>query len=238
MLVRRGVAILALALIAGGLALLAYPAVTDAYAARQQARLRREFAADVAAAATTGLPSGGLAPPAGAPPAAAEGRPAGSGALLPSPAALRKAMAVIKIPAIGLNAVVVQGTDAQSLRTGPGHYRNTPGPCTGGNANAAIAGHRTTYGRPFNRIDDLVAGEKIVTRTPAGGCTYEILPALEGRVTPEAGSAAWIIAPNDWSVVSPLAGAGSYLTLTTCNPKGSASQRLVVRAVLISAAAA
>ncbi|MGH2719903.1 MAG: class E sortase [Actinomycetota bacterium] len=213
MLVRRGVALVALALIAGGIALLAYPGVTDRYQARQQTRLRREFAAASGATPT----------------------PAAAGEASPSPVPLREAMAVIRIPAIGLNAVVVQGTDAQALRTGPGHYLGTPGPCAGGNANTAIAGHRTTYGHPFNRMDDLVAGEDITLTTPAGSCTYEILPALEGRVTPSPGSASWIIAPNDWSVVSPLTLAGSYLTLTTCNPKGSASQRLAVRGRLIAA---
>jgi len=215
--VRRAVALVALALIAGGIALLAYPGVTDLYAARQQARLRRQFAATVSATDRAAAQ-------------AAPGAPGGS----PAPVPVREAMAVMKIPAIGLDTVVVQGTDTQSLRTGPGHYSGTPEPCAPGDANASIAGHRTTYGHPFNRLDDLVAGDDIRLTTPAGSCTYEVLPALEGRVTARPGSAAWIIAPNDWSVVSPLASAGSYLTLTTCNPKGSASQRLVVRGRLIS----
>lgn len=213
---RRAVAVVALVLIAGGIALLAYAPLTDLYAGRQQARLRRQFAASVALTART----------------AASGLPGGK------PVALQEAIAVLKIPAIGLDAVVVQGTGAQSLRTGPGHYAGTPGPCAPGDANTAIAGHRTTYGHPFNRLDELVAGEDITLTTPAGSCTYEILPALEGRERPAGtvrpDAAAWIIAPNDWSVVSPLTAAGSYLTLTTCNPKGSASQRLVVRGRLIT----
>jgi sortase A len=203
---RRAGAGLAVALIAFGIGMLLYPAATNLYTAREQARLRREFAASVRAAA---------AGPAG-----------------PVPA--REAMAVIRIPAMGLDAVVVQGTGPQSLRTGPGHYAGTPSPCLPGNA--AIAGHRTTYGHPFSRLDELVAGDDIVVTTPAGGCTYQVLPPPAGAATPDAASAAWIVRPDDWAVVGPLGPPGvADLTLTTCNPKGSAAQRLVVRARLVAA---
>ena len=55
--------------------------------------------------------------------------------------------------AIGVNDVVVQGTDAGDLRKGPGHYPATPLP--GERGTVAIAGHRTTYGAPFRHIDGL-----------------------------------------------------------------------------------
>jgi sortase A len=202
LLVRRGAALIALVLIAFGLAMLAYPAATDLYAARQQARLRSEFAAEFAAA------------------------PPGPGGPVPA----RLAMAVVQVPAIGLDTVMVQGTSTQALRMGPGHYPGTAVPCLPGNA--AVAGHRTTYGHPFERLDELVPGEDITLTLPWGRCTYQVIPALQGRVTPRPGSAAWIIAPDDWSVVGPLD--GSLLTLTTCNPMGSNSQRLVVRARLVA----
>jgi sortase A len=195
--------VLAVALVAVGLGMLVYAPATDFYAARAQARLRRQFAADVTAAAAG--PTG--------------------------PVPTSQALAVVRIPAIGLDAVVVQGTDPQSLRTGPGHYAQSPLPCLPGNV--AVAGHRTTYGHWFNRLDELAAGDDITFVTPSGSCTYQALAAPAATPVPHAGSAAWIISPDDWGVVGPLT--GSYLTLTTCNPKGSAAQRLVARARLVSA---
>ncbi len=61
----------------------------------------------------------------------------------------------IRIPAIGLDQVVVEGTNTNDLRQGPGHYIGTPLPGQGGNA--AIAGHRTTYGHPFYNLDGVQA---------------------------------------------------------------------------------
>lgn len=204
MILRRAVTGIAVALIAFGVGMLIYPAATDLYTQRAQARLRQDFAGDVAAA---------QAGPVGAVPA-------------------RQALAVIRIGAVGLDAVVVQGTSPASLHVGPGHYQQTAAPCMAGNV--GIAGHRTTYGKPFNRLDALVPGNEIVLVTAAARCTYAVLPAPPGAAR-AAGGAAWIVRPDDWSVVGPLAGGpgGSYLTLTTCNPKGSAAQRLVVRARLV-----
>ena len=62
----------------------------------------------------------------------------------------------IRIPAIGLNQVLVEGTNTDDLRQGPGHYIGTPLPGQGGNA--AIAGHRTTYGHPFYNLDGVKPG--------------------------------------------------------------------------------
>ena len=63
----------------------------------------------------------------------------------------------IRIPVIGLNQVVVEGTNTADLRKGPGHYTGTPLPGQGGNA--AIAGHRTTYGHPFYNLDSVKVGD-------------------------------------------------------------------------------
>ncbi len=68
-----------------------------------------------------------------------------------------EATARIQIPAIGLDKIVVEGVSLADLKKGPGHYPETPLP--GQEGNAAIAGHRTTYGAPFHRLDELDAGE-------------------------------------------------------------------------------
>ncbi|MGH9302519.1 MAG: class E sortase, partial [Acidimicrobiales bacterium] len=70
----------------------------------------------------------------------------------------------IKIPKIGVNVVVVEGTTESALQAGAGHYPNTPLPCTVGDV--AIAGHRTTYGKPFANIDKLGPGDVIELDTP------------------------------------------------------------------------
>jgi sortase A len=137
----------------------------------------------------------------------------------------------IQIPKIGVNALVVEGTDPAALRAGAGHYVSTAFPCTSGNA--GIAGHRTTYGHPFNRIDELQPGDQIKLITPEKTCTYSVIDGPPGTKHPHPNSPSWITTPTDGSVIAPLS--GSYLTLTTCHPKGSAAKRLIVRAELRSA---
>lgn len=200
--------------------MLAYPVTTDVYTSRAQAALRREFAAQVAQARAQAP-----ATPAGASPAStpAAATPVGAG----------EGVALIRIPKLGLDAVMVEGTDPAALRKGPGHYTGTPAPCTKGNV--AIAGHRTTYGRAFGGLDLLSAGDPITLVTPKQQCTYAVVAGASPRPAPHKGSAAWITSPRDWSAVAPLQ--GSYLTLTTCHPKGGATQRLIVRARLVSVTA-
>ena len=136
----------------------------------------------------------------------------------------------IVIPALGVSAVVVEGTSAAALRAGAGHYPNTPLP--GENGNVAIAGHRTTYGKPFNRLDELDVGEKIRLETPLATYTYQVVPHPSTVGTPCSNGACWITTPTDWGVVAPTP--QPMLTLTTCHPKGSAAQRLILRAALVS----
>src|SRR5215510_13361010 len=76
------------------------------------------------------------------------------------------AVAHISIPAIGVDKVVVQGVALADLKKGPGHYPDSPLP--GQPGNAAIAGHRTTYGAPFNRINELNPGDEILITTLQG----------------------------------------------------------------------
>jgi sortase A len=125
----------------------------------------------------------------------------------------------ISIPAADLKpTVVVEGTGASALRAGAGHYPNTPLP--GEEGNVAIAGHRTTYGKPFANLDRLKVGDEIFLETPVGKYTY--------KVTKDP----FPVEANDFSVISQTP--GHTLTLTTCHPKGSARQRLVIKAELES----
>ena len=123
----------------------------------------------------------------------------------------------IKIPALGLDTVVVEGITPSALRAGAGHYPQTPLPCEGGNV--AIAGHRTTYGRPFANVDQLKPGDTIELTTPIGGCVYQV------------SRAPFVVAPSELSVIDPTP--DRSLTLTTCHPKGSAAQRLIIRATWV-----
>jgi sortase A len=121
----------------------------------------------------------------------------------------------IRIPAIGLNQVLVEGTSTDDLRQGPGHYVNTPLPGQGGNA--AIAGHRTTYGHPFYNLDGVKPGDPIVVTTVQGVFVYDTFKQT-------------VVSPSDTAVIDNVF--ANYLTLTTCNPRFSASSRLVVVAKL------
>jgi sortase A len=125
----------------------------------------------------------------------------------------------IQIPKLGVNVVVVQGVDSSSLKAGAGHYPETPLPCDEGDV--AIAGHRTTYGKPFANVDRLGPGDKIILTTPIGSCVYIVA------------AKPFVVLPTDWQVVADTPGQFE-LTLTACHPKDSASHRIVVKALMIS----
>jgi sortase A len=122
------------------------------------------------------------------------------------------AVAIIKIPKIEVDLVVVEGTDTESLKKGPGHYEQTAYPWQD-DGRVGIAGHRTTYGAPFWSLNELARGDRVVLATEYGIFTY--------RVT---GSR--IIVPTDGSVLRQTE--RPTLVLTTCNPRFSAAERLVV----------
>jgi sortase A len=110
-----------------------------------------------------------------------------------------KPIGMIEIPKIGVKKVVVEGTDTEVLKQGPGHYVDTPYP--GSLGNASIAGHRTTYGAPFNRINELNPGDLINVYTQQGAFTYKVItrpPDVPG----DAGDAWWIVSPNDVEVLA------------------------------------
>ncbi len=145
----------------------------------------------------------------------------------PASLPLGSGIAIIHIPALGgdYQKVVVEGVAVPDLKRGPGHYPGTALP--GQVGNMVISGHRTTYGAPFNRIDTLRPGDAIVLETRDSYFTY--------RVT-----GMQIVTPTSIEVTYPVPGhrgevpTARLLTLTTCNPKYSAAQRLIVRAVLQS----
>jgi sortase A len=121
----------------------------------------------------------------------------------------------IRIPVIGINQVVVEGTNTPDLRKGPGHYIGTPLP--GQDGNVAVAGHRTTYGHPFYNLDSVKTGDPIVVTTLQGVFVYDTFKSF-------------VVSPSDTAVISPVP--ANILTLTTCNPRFSASSRLIVQAEL------
>jgi sortase A len=189
---RRGLSLASVALLLGAAGMLGYPFYTNLYQSRVQSRLDRQLVS----------------------PELEQAYRAGQ-------VATGDALTRIKIPALDVDTVVVEGVTASALRAGAGHYPTTPLPCEPGNV--AIAGHRTTYGKPFHHLDRLRPGDQIILETPVGSCVYEM------RAQP------FIVAPTNLGVVAPTE--ESMLTLTTCHPKGSARERLIVQAVLVGPAA-
>lgn len=121
------------------------------------------------------------------------------------------------IPRIGLNLLVVQGTDEASLEKGPGHYATTPLPGLG--RTVAIAGHRTTYLAPFRHVDELRPGDRISLQMPYGRFVYTVQYHR-------------IVSPSAWWVTRNVG--YDRLVLSACNPLYSAAQRIIVFARLSS----
>jgi LPXTG-site transpeptidase (sortase) family protein len=137
--------------------------------------------------------------------------------MIPEPPPPRgDALGRIVIPQINVDWAVVAGVTAADLRKGPGHMSGTPLP--GQYGNSVISGHRTTYGGPFSRLDELEPGDRFHVETLIGTHTYEVVSSE--IVGP---SHVWVIHHRD----------GAWLTLTTCHPKFSSQQRLIVFAKLV-----
>jgi len=128
--------------------------------------------------------------------------------------------AIIRIPTIERLAegwAIVEGVSRKVLRSGAGHMPSTPLP--GQPGNSVISGHRTTYGAPFHELDQLQPGDLVEVETAIGVHTYSV-------------TGTEIVNPRDLWVTDDRGGA--TLTLTTCHPKFSSRQRLVVFATLVS----
>ena len=152
--------------------------------------------------------------------AQAHGLRQGSGRSTEAEPAIGDPVGELVIPRIGLDQVIVEGVQATQLSVAPGHYPGTALP--GQRGNAGIAGHRTTHGAPFNGLADLRPGDAIVVTTLQGRSNYRVTRSL-------------VVSPDDRSVLAPTA--APRLTLTTCTPKYSAAQRLIVIARLVTPAA-
>jgi sortase A len=143
---------------------------------------------------------------------------------------LGSGLAIMRIPVLGQDyaKVILEGVEREDLKKGPGHYPGTAYP--GEIGNFVVSGHRTTYGAPFNRVDELKAGDAIVVETKDTWFTY--------RVTSQK-----VVSPNAVDVTLPVPeqpgvkADKAVLTLTTCNPKYSAQTRLIVFADLADTAA-
>ena len=130
-----------------------------------------------------------------------------------------EALGRIVMPAIGVSEVFVEGTGAADLRTGPGHFPETPLP--GERGTVAIAGHRTTYGAPFHDVDKLDRGDRIELRMPYGRFVYRVERL---RIVP----------PTEISVTDRVD--HDRLVLSACHPLYSAAQRIIVFARQVSPA--
>ena len=136
------------------------------------------------------------------------------------------AFAIVRIPRFGADYArpVIQGTGKPVLELGVGHYDDTAAP--GAVGNFAIAGHRTTYGRPFHDIDTLRDGDRVIVETPAEVFVYEI-------------TGHEIVRPWDTGVILPVPDdptatpEEALLTMTSCHPKFSATYRYVTHGRLV-----
>jgi sortase A len=128
-------------------------------------------------------------------------------------------MALLEIPEIDVDVLVVPGVTHDDLKKGPGHYPDTPLP--GQLGNASIAGHRTTYGAPFFDLDKLEPGDEMIVTMITGD---QFVYRVTGSEIVGAGDS-WVITTRDPDVAE--------LTLTTCHPKYTARDRLVIHSVLV-----
>lgn len=169
-------------------------------------------------------------------------------------------IAKLYIPAFGPDFVftVLEGTDADTLAAGPGHYLGTASP--GEQGNFAVAGHRVGKGSPFNSLDQLTSCDAMVVETADHWYVYRVLPlqgeaadwaAGKGRqpqcrdVEPLPGRYAnvvgkTVVLPSQVEVIAPVPGnpgrvpTERLITLTTCHPQFSASERLIVHGMLVA----
>jgi sortase A len=162
------------------------------------------------------------------------------------------------IPVFGgdYNFTILEGTTEKTLEIGPGHYAGTAYPGEAGNF--AVAGHRVGKGAPFNDLDLLNSCDAIIVETQHNWFVYRVMPKADEKAgwatTPRCEGVLLgdaysdvvgqeIVSPKNGSVIAPIPNkpdatdsAGeqaSLLTLTTCHPKFSDRQRLIVHAVLV-----
>lgn len=125
------------------------------------------------------------------------------------------ALARIKIEKIGVNVIVVEGVTLERLAYGPGHYPSTK--LWGEKGTTGVAGHRTGWGAPFFNLDRLVRGDTVVVETKEATYTYRVTDKI-------------VVSPIHSEVLSgnPKSKAAQQMVLTTCTPKFTAKNRLIV----------
>jgi sortase A len=229
-------------MIVAGVLLLAYPLGTWAYTWFVQRELRQELAAGDPgfALAAAALEAGGFTPatsppatdPPGAVDPAAAAAAAAEAARLAELAAFKAAadefaasvkgrpgtpIGKIVIPAIGVDVVAVEGVAGRDLREGPGHWPETPFPGQGGHF--IVSGHRTTYGAPFRKLNQVEVGDAIYLVLPYGVAKYEVTKVI-------------IVYPRDMKDVD--ISRTEKISLAACHPIYSARQRIVVQGDLVA----
>lgn len=219
-------------LIVGGLFLLAYAAavlfwrdpVTDLYNRYQQNRLESALEAEFSAWDAGPLPPVAEEPlpeadeaEAGPSTAAAQAGVARDARRFAQELELGQAFARLRIPRIGLESVVVHGTRwGADLTRGPGHYERTTVP--GLDRTVGVAGHRTTFGAPFRKIDDIEVGDEITLDLPYGTFRYRVFEHE-------------IVDGDDWSVIRDRG--FDTIMLSACHPLYSSEQRWIVYGRLV-----
>ena len=134
---------------------------------------------------------------------------------------------------------MVEGVNDADLEKGPGHYSGTALP--GQEGNFSVAGHRVGKGEPFLNLDQLKPGDNVVVQVQGFWYVYQILGQDGDIEKPDANGVVGreIVDPTDISVIAPTPDkadsgpSGSYMTMTTCHPKYSASQRMILHAKLV-----
>ncbi|WP_171906810.1 class E sortase [Jiangella alba] len=152
----------------------------------------------------------------------------------PEPLELGDAYAILRIPRFGddWERIVVEGTDPEDLKDGPGHYAASADP--GGLGNVAVAAHRSGHGEPFARFAELRAGDVVEIETVDGVFRYELDDAPDGD------SDGNVIEATELWVVDPVPGepagtepAEARLTLTTCWPRWGSEKRMYATGLLV-----
>ena len=194
---RRALSVLSIVLALAGVGMFTYPFVTDLWSARIQSKLRQQFI-----------------------------DPSYRDAYRERRIKVGEGLTRLTIPKLdNISVLVVEGTTPAALKAGAGHYMDSPLPGAAGNV--AIAGHRTTYGRPFNRIDEMRTGDIVYLDTPFARYEYKVTDPVKaelGHPNP------WAVKPTNYEVGAPPKDPkAKWLTLTTCHPKGSAKERLILR---------
>ena len=173
---------------------------TNATTSREQSNLRDELRREWAVASPPARDKAGKPRP-----------------VAPRPVPLGKPMGYIEIPRIQLRKILVQGVGRDELRKGPGHVPSTVLPGQAGTF--GVSGHRTTYGAPFYRLNELRKGDTITLVMREATYTYTVTRSA-------------VVRPTDVQVLDNVRGSDgkleSTITLTTCHPRYSARQRLVV----------